>query len=77
MPEAQSAVAKEKDLYTPFVKALKAEVTENEESALVIDSSSLRKRGKWSNPDVTKISIRSFPILRTHKVPLTTYELKQ
>ncbi|QDQ82267.1 hypothetical protein [Paraburkholderia megapolitana] len=77
LPEAASSVAKEKHLYGPFVDILDAESKENEEPAVVVDTSALRRSGKWSNPDVTKISIRKFPILRTHKILLTTYELKQ
>ena len=77
LPDAVSSVENEKALYEPFVKVLDAEATENEEAALVIDTSALRKSGKWSNPDVTKISVRKFPILKTHRILLTTYELKQ
>lgn len=77
LPGTTSSVPNEKGLYTPFVEVLKAESDENEEPALVIDTSALRKSGKWSNPDITKISIRKFPILRTHKILVTTYELKQ
>lgn len=77
LPQATSSVKNEKALYAPFVKVLEAESGENEEPALVIDTSALRKSGKWSNPDITKISIRKFPILRTHKILVTTYELKQ
>ena len=77
LPGAESSVEKEKDLYAPFVRLLQAEADENEESGLLFDTSSLRKSGKWSNPDVTKVSLRSFPILRSHKVLVTTYELKQ
>jgi hypothetical protein len=76
-PGAKSSVGQERDLYGPFAVALASEAEENEESAIVFDTSALRKSGKWSNPDLTKIAIRSFPILRTSKVVLTTYELKQ
>lgn len=77
LPEAVSSVSAEKDLYDPFVNILQDESKENEEPALVIDTSALRRSGKWSNPDVTKISVRKFPILKSHKILLTTYELKQ
>lgn len=77
LPDAVSSVENEKALYNPFVAILDAEATENEESALVVDTSALRKSGKWSNPDVTKISVRKFPILKTHRILLATYELKQ
>lgn len=77
LPEAESAVQKEKDLYAPFITALEYEVAENEEAGLLFNTSALRKSGKWSNPDVTKVSVRAFPILRSHKVLVTTFELKQ
>ncbi|CAM8819915.1 hypothetical protein [Burkholderia pseudomallei] len=77
LPEATSSVTAEKELYAPFADILRAESAENEEPALVIDTSALRKSGKWSNPDVTKIAVRKLPILRSHKILLTTYELKQ
>lgn len=77
LPGNTSAVENEKALYPHFVKALTAESKENEDTAVVFDTSSLRKRGKWSNPDVARVAIRHFPILRTHKVILSTFELKQ
>lgn len=77
LPSAVSAVPNEKALYSPFLEVLQEESEENEEPAIVIDTSALRKSGKWSNPDITKISVRKFPILRSHKILLATYELKQ
>lgn len=77
LPSAVSSVPNEKALYEPYIKVIRSESSENEEPAMVIDTSALRKSGKWSNPDITKISIRKFPILRTHKILVTTYELKQ
>jgi DNA-binding MarR family transcriptional regulator len=77
LQEAKSAVQKEKDLYAPFVEILEEEADENEESCLVFDTSSLRKSGKWANPDITKVSLRTFQILRSNEVFVTTYELKQ
>lgn len=77
LPRATSSVTNEKALYAPYLEVIRAESEENEEPALVIDTSALRKSGKWSNPDITKVSIRKFPILRTHKIIVTTYELKQ
>lgn len=77
LPESGSAVGKEVELYAPFKKALLAEVDENEEAAIVLDTSALRIRGKWSNPDITKVSVQRYPIQRLHKVVITTYEVKQ
>ncbi len=77
LPSAKSSVPNEQALYAPFVALLESESSENEEPALVVDTSALRKSGKWSNPDVTKIAVRKFPIQKTHKILVTTYELKQ
>lgn len=77
LPGATSAVKNEQALYPHLVKSLVAEAEENEEVAVVFDTNSLRKRGKWSNPDVTRIAIRHFPILRTHKIIVSTFEVKQ
>ena len=77
LEEATSSVPNEKALYAPYVQIIRAEAEENEEPAIVVDTSALRKSGKWSNPDITKISIRKFPILRSHRIMVTTYELKQ
>lgn len=77
LPDAVSSFRNEQALYSPFVATLNDESKENGEAALVIDTSALRKSGKWSNPDVTKVSVRKFPILKTHRIQLTTYELKQ
>jgi hypothetical protein len=77
LSDAKSAVQAEKDLYQPFVKILTSAAEEDDEKAVVIDTSALRRTGKWSNPDVIKISVRFFPILRKQIVVITTYELKQ
>jgi hypothetical protein len=77
LEEATSAVSTEKELYGLFVSSLEKEAAENEKSVLVCDTSALRVRGKWSNPDVTKLSIRIFPISRKNTVVCATYEVKQ
>jgi hypothetical protein len=70
--EAQSSVGKEQDLYPHLVGAILRE----EPESLAFDTASLRKRGKWQNPDVTQISIEVYPLLRRRRVLLTTYEVK-
>jgi len=77
LPNSCSSVENEKALYVPLVKVLESESEENEEPALIIDTSSLRKIGKWSNPDISKISLRKFDILKIHKIQITTFEVKQ
>ncbi|MDR1184457.1 MAG: hypothetical protein LBK67_06640 [Coriobacteriales bacterium] len=75
--ESQSAVSKELDLYPHFVRLLRDESRENDEPAVIIDTSAMRKSGKWVNPDIIKITLKRLPLLRTHKFIVTTYELKQ
>lgn len=72
-----STVSKESDLYNPFIETIEAEIIENEENAVALNTSALRKRGKWSNPDVIKITQRAFPLLRISSINLITYEIKQ
>jgi hypothetical protein len=77
LPTAESSAPDEKSLYEPFIKILQSESRENEEPAITINTSALRKSGKWTNPDVTKVAIKSFPILRKHQIQIITYELKR
>lgn len=77
LPESSSAVSKEAELYDHFRKALVAEIEENGESALVIDTSALRMRKKWSNPDLTKLSVQRFPLQHLDRLVVTTHEVKQ
>ena len=74
---AESAVENEAALYNHYVNILTKEMIDNGETGTVADISALRSRGKWSNPDVLKISYRHYPTLRTHKILVSTYELKQ
>lgn len=67
---------KEKAIYKPFIEILKAEKDENEELAILCDTSGFKKKGKWSNPDVVKISIQQYPLLGQKTVSLITYEIK-
>lgn len=71
--EERSSVDKEKDLYAPLVDALLRESPES----VAFDTASLRKRGKWQNPDVTQVSVETYPLTRRRRVLLTTYEVKQ
>jgi len=72
-----SKVEKEAELYEPFLKCLEKEIIENEENAIVLNTSSLRKKGKWSNPDLIKIAYREYPLLRINSISIITYEIKQ
>lgn len=71
--EVASTVSKEADLYAPLVQALLHDAPET----LAFDSSALRRRGKWQNPDVTQISVDVYPRIRHRRVIVTTYEVKQ
>ncbi len=71
--ETTSSVEKEKDLYAPLVDAIQRDSPES----LAFDTASLRKRGKWQNPDVTQVSVEVYPTLRKRRVLLTTFEVKQ
>ncbi|WP_139133133.1 hypothetical protein [Pandoraea sp. ISTKB] len=76
-PSPESAVGKEADLYEELVNVIDHEAYDNEENAFGFDIGSLRNRGKWTNPDVVKFSVRNYPRQRIDKLIVTTYEVKQ
>ena len=67
----------ESDLYEPFIFYLNSEVTENDENAEIINIAHFRQRGKWTNPDVVKISVDFYPLQRVQKLFITSYEVKK
>ncbi len=69
---AKATVAKEKELYDPLVAALLKDAPES----VAFDTASLRKRGKWQNPDVTQVFVDVYPWLRRLRVAITTFEVK-
>lgn len=77
LPDAISSFSEEREIYSPFCKILEGEIKDNEENAIVINTSDLKKRGKWSNPDITKIAIRHYPMQGAKKIIIFTYEIKQ
>lgn len=70
--ETQSTVVQEKDLYDPLV----ARLLIDEPESIAFNAGSMRKRGKWQNPDVAQISVEVFPLLQRRRVLLTSYEVK-
>lgn len=73
----ESAVAHEKDLYAPLIDRLSRDASEDAIEAVLVDTSNLRKRGKWQNPDVTRVTVESYRYLQTFRAMVTTYEVKQ
>lgn len=73
----QSNVNREKELYGPLKEYLERAAEEDELTSLVIDTSNLRNRGKWQNPDLTQITIEHYNNLRKTSIILTTYEVKK
>lgn len=71
-----SKYSKETELYEPFILTLKREIADSNENAILLNTSSLKKKGKWSNPDVIKISHRNYPLLRSESIAIITYEIK-
>ncbi|MBF0098279.1 MAG: hypothetical protein HQM04_02910 [Magnetococcales bacterium] len=66
----------EQKLYAPFITMLEKEITANKEAALTYNTSTVKRKIKWGNPDVTKISIRHLPFFQTTRITVTTYEIK-
>jgi len=72
-----STVDKEADLYPPLVSFLEKQAREDEVQAVVCSTHSLKARGQWQNPDVTRVSIEYYKHLRKSRVTVTPYEVKQ
>lgn len=72
-PEGASAFEREDSIYSPLIAALEHEA---DEGSVVFETASLRKRGKWQNPDVTEIRVDVFPRLRQRRTLLISYEAK-
>jgi hypothetical protein len=72
-----SSVARESDLYRHVVSYLEKQAAEDEIASVVVDTASLRNRGKWQNPDVTQVTIEKFKYLKTQSIIVSTYEVKQ
>ena len=74
--EYTSDFPKEEDLYGPFAEWLRKQA-EDDSSTIVCRTHSLRKKGKWQNPDITEITLSKYKYLGRLKISVTTYELKQ
>jgi predicted transcriptional regulator len=72
-----SGVEGESDLYTPLVNFLEAQAVEDGVQAVVCSTHSLRSKGQWQNPDVTRLSVEYYRNLRKMQVTVSTYEVKQ
>ena len=67
----------ELELYEPFISSLDSEINENDENAETINIAHFRQRGKWTNPDVVKMSVDFYPLQRIQKLYITSYEIKK
>jgi len=71
--EGESAFAREDELYGAAIEALGQDAGEG---SVLFETASLRKRGKWQNPDITELRVDLFPRLRQVRTLLITYEAK-
>lgn len=72
-PEGESAFAREDEMYQPLVDALERDAGDG---SIIFETASLRKRGKWQNPDVTELRVDVFPRLRQRRTLVISYEAK-
>jgi hypothetical protein len=80
-PEGVSAFGREDAMYQPLIDALERDAgdaleREAGEGSVIFETASLRKRGKWQNPDVTELRVDVFPRLRQRRTLVITYEAK-
>jgi hypothetical protein len=72
-----STVENEAALYQPLIAFLEVQAREDGVQAVLCPTHYLKARGKWQNPDVTRIAIAYYRNLRKTHVTVTTYEVKQ
>lgn len=72
-----STVENENALYRPLVDFLEAQAQEDGIQAVLCPTHSLKARGQWQNPDVTRVAIEYYRNLRKMRIAVTTYEVKQ
>jgi hypothetical protein len=72
-----SSTTDESALYPPLVDFLEREAEDDGVEAVICATHSLRARGQWQNPDVTRVAIEQYHHLRKAHVTVTTYEVKQ
>jgi hypothetical protein len=75
--EVSSGAENESGLYKHFEAFLEAQADQDGIQAVVCPTHQLKARGKWRNPDVTRIAIDFYRNLRKVDVTVTTYEVKQ
>lgn len=75
--DTSSTVNKEAELYPHLIDFLEEQAKEDDIQAVLCSTHSLKARGKWQNPDVTRTVIVYYPNLRKMHVTVTTYEVKQ
>lgn len=71
--DTESAYEREPDMYPDVVDAIVREAR----GSVVFETGSLRKSGKWQNPDVTELSVETYPRQQMRRVIVTTYEVKR
>lgn len=72
-----SNVKSEKKLYDPFIKLKSKKESFDKYKSVVLDTSRFRQKGKWQNPDATKISLEEYRILGKSELIVSSFELKQ
>ncbi len=72
-----SKVPDEKALYSPLCELLHKNIKEDDLTGIVIDTSSLCKKGKWQNPDVLQVIKDRYEYLAKEEIVLTSFEVKQ
>jgi len=75
--DVPSTVNNEAELYPHLVNVLEQQAQEDGIQAVVCPTHFFKAKGKWQNPDATRIVIVDYPNLRKIQITITTYEVKQ
>ncbi|HIJ83946.1 MAG: hypothetical protein HW380_369 [Magnetococcales bacterium] len=77
LKKIKSAVAAEIELYPILIDLLKEDAEFEEENSDVFDISRMRMSGLWQNPDVLKITVTDYSVLKKKIIHVTSFEVKK
>jgi hypothetical protein len=74
---SKNIVKKEGDLYAPLKLSLERSAEDDAERCFVEITGKSQHSGKWSNPDLVKVSFEKYKYLKIQRVIVSTYEVKK
>jgi hypothetical protein len=75
--ESKNIVKKEAELYEPLCQSLTLAAEQDMENCFVEVIGGATHNGKWSNPDLVKVTVETYEFLKIKRVLVSTFEVKK